>query len=67
VVRALATRLAPSPRQSSAACWCLAQPYRQGEGFASYTELSKADTRKLAQQIDALAEELSQVPALIVG
>ena len=27
----------------------------------------KADTRKLAQEIDALAEELSQVPAQIVG
>jgi iron uptake system component EfeO len=42
------------------------EPYRKGEGFVSYTELSKADTRKLAQKIDALAEELSQVPALIV-
>jgi iron uptake system component EfeO len=43
------------------------KPYRRGDGFVSYTELSRADTRKLAQQIDALAEELSQVPALIVG
>jgi iron uptake system component EfeO len=42
-------------------------PYRRGEGFVSYTELSKADTRKLAQEIDALAEELSQVPAQIVS
>jgi iron uptake system component EfeO len=42
-------------------------PYRQGDGFVSYTELSEADTRKLAQEIDALAEELSQVPAQIVG
>jgi len=42
------------------------EPYRKGEGFVSYTELSKADTRKLAQKIDALAEELSQTPALIV-
>jgi iron uptake system component EfeO len=42
-------------------------PYRRGDGFVSYTELSKADTRKLAQEIDALAEELSQVPAEIVG
>ncbi len=41
-------------------------PYRQGDGFVSYTELRKADTRKLAQEIDALAEELSQVPAQIV-
>jgi iron uptake system component EfeO len=43
------------------------KPYRRGEGFVSYTELTKADTRKLAQEIDALAEELSQVPTQIVG
>ena len=43
------------------------KPYRRGDGFVSYTELTKADTRKLAQEIDALAEELSQVPAQIVG
>lgn len=42
------------------------EPYRKGDGFVLYTELSKADTRKLAQKIDALAEELSQTPALIV-
>jgi iron uptake system component EfeO len=42
------------------------EPYRKGEGFVLYTELSKTDTRKLAQKIDALAEELSQTPALIV-
>jgi iron uptake system component EfeO len=43
------------------------KPYRRGAGFVSYTELTQADTRKLAQQIDALAESLSQVPAQIVG
>jgi iron uptake system component EfeO len=43
------------------------KPYRQGDGFVSYTELTKADTRKLAQEIDALAELLSQVPAQIVA
>jgi iron uptake system component EfeO len=43
------------------------KPYRRGDGFVSYTELTKGDTRKLAQEIDALAEELSQVPAQIVG
>jgi iron uptake system component EfeO len=41
------------------------QPYRQGNGFVSYTELTQADTRKLAQSIDTLAEKLSQVPAAI--
>jgi iron uptake system component EfeO len=41
------------------------QPYRQGNGFVSYTELTQTDTRKLARAIDALAEKLSQVPAAI--
>jgi iron uptake system component EfeO len=43
------------------------QPYRTEDGFVSYTELTKADTRKLAREIDALAEELSQVPAEIAS
>jgi iron uptake system component EfeO len=43
------------------------EPYRRGSGFVSYTVLTQSDTRKLAQRIDALAEELSQVPAVIVG
>jgi iron uptake system component EfeO len=43
------------------------EPYRTADGFVSYTELTKADTRKLAREIDALAEELSQVPAAIAG
>lgn len=43
------------------------EPHRQGAGFVPYTELTKANTRKLAQEIDALAEELSRVPAQIVG
>ena len=41
------------------------QPYRTADGFVPYTELTKADTRKLAREIDALAEELSQVPAAV--
>ncbi len=41
------------------------EPYRQGNGFVSYTELTEADTRKLARSIDTLAEKLSQVPAAI--
>ena len=43
------------------------EPYRDGPGYVSYTELTKADTRKLAQSIDTLAEKLSQVPAQIVS
>ena len=50
-----------------AAVYASLKPYREGEGFVPYTELTQADTRKLAQQIDALAEQLSQVPALIVS
>jgi iron uptake system component EfeO len=42
-------------------------PYRKGDGFVLYTELTKADTRKLAQVIDSLAEDLSKTPALIAG
>jgi len=42
------------------------EPYRQGDGFVSYEALSTAETRELAQKIDALAEQLSQAPALIV-
>ena len=34
-------------------------------GFVLYTELNKADTRKLAQVIDTLAQKLSLVPAQI--
>jgi iron uptake system EfeUOB component EfeO/EfeM len=41
------------------------EPYRTEDGFVSYTELTKADTRKLARAIDILAEKLSQVPAAI--
>jgi iron uptake system component EfeO len=41
------------------------EPYRTADGFVSYTELTKADTRKLAMKIDILAEKLSQVPAKI--
>ncbi|HET9185438.1 MAG TPA: iron uptake system protein EfeO [Solirubrobacterales bacterium] len=41
------------------------QPYRRGDGFVTYTELTEGDTRKLAQSIDALAEKLSMVPAVV--
>jgi iron uptake system component EfeO len=43
------------------------EPYRTEDGFVLYTELTKADTRKLAREIDVLAEELSQVPAAMAG
>ncbi|HEV7481545.1 MAG TPA: iron uptake system protein EfeO [Solirubrobacterales bacterium] len=43
------------------------KPYETADGFVSYEELTKADTRKLARSIDTLAEKLSQVPAQIVS
>jgi iron uptake system component EfeO len=43
------------------------QPYRQGSGFVAYTALSKADTRGLSRSIDALAEPLSEVGAVVAG
>jgi iron uptake system component EfeO len=41
-------------------------PYKRGDGFVLYGELSEQDKRKLAQSIDALGEPLSQVAAIIV-
>jgi len=41
--------------------------YRSGDGFVPYTNLSQADTRALAQKVDALAEPLSTVAAAIVA
>ena len=35
------------------------EPYRTADGFVPYTELTKADTKKLAVAIDTLAEKLS--------
>jgi len=41
------------------------EPYRTDDGFVPYTDLTKADTKKLAVGIDTLAEKLSLVPAAI--
>jgi iron uptake system component EfeO len=41
-------------------------PYRAGDGFDLYGELTEADKRKLSQAIDALGEPLSQVAAIVV-
>ncbi len=41
------------------------QPYRRGDGFVLYGELTEEDKRQLAQSIDALAEPLSQVAAIV--
>ncbi len=42
-------------------------PYKQGDRFTRYDDLTQADTRKLSQAIDALAEPLSRVPAKVVA
>ena len=42
-------------------------PYRKGDSFVLYTELSDDDTKQLSQAVDALAEPLSQVAAQIVS
>jgi iron uptake system component EfeO len=60
-------KLAKEIEQSFEDVYSSLDPYRRGNGFVSYTELSQADTRVLAQKIDILAEQLSQVPAQIVG
>ncbi len=59
---ALATRI---DRRFDAVHRALA-PYRRGAGFVTYTALTAADTRKLSQAIDALAEPLSQVGSIVV-
>ncbi len=41
--------------------------HRRGPGFVLYTALTKAQTRRLARSIDALAEPISQVAPKIVG
>jgi iron uptake system component EfeO len=41
------------------------RPYRRGDGFVLYSELSEQDKRRLAQSIDALAEPISQVAAVV--
>jgi iron uptake system EfeUOB component EfeO/EfeM len=50
-----------------ASVYAALKPYETSKwpGFVLYTELTKADTRKLAQVIDTLAEKLSLVPAKI--
>jgi iron uptake system component EfeO len=50
-----------------AAVYTALQPYGSGTQYVSYTDLTKADTKKLSQVIDALAEPLSQVSKQVVG
>lgn len=43
------------------------QPYRKVDGFVLYNELSKEQTTKLAQAVDALAEPLAQMGTVLGG
>ncbi len=61
-----APKLAKEIEADFAETYVVLVPYETADGFVSYTELTKADTRRMAQSIDALAEKLSQVPAAIV-
>jgi len=44
----------------------LLDQYRKGNGFVSYTELSKAQVRELGAAVDSLAEPLSRLTAAVV-
>jgi iron uptake system component EfeO len=50
-----------------AAVYAALQPYGSGATYVAYTDLTKDDTKKLSQAIDALAEPLSQVSKQVVG
>ncbi len=43
------------------------KPFRRGDGFVLYTTLTPAQTRSIAQTIDAVAEPLSQVAEFVVA
>ena len=53
--------------QDFEAVYAALKPYETSKwpGFVLYTELTEADTRKLANVIDTLAEKLSLVPSKI--
>jgi iron uptake system component EfeO len=40
-------------------------PFKKGEGYVSYTELTKEQTKKLSQAVDALAEPLSNMGKIL--
>lgn len=43
------------------------EPYRRGDGWASYEEVDEDGRRSLSQKIDALAEPLSRVGRVLTG
>ena len=40
--------------------------HRRGDGFVPYTSLSEADTRRLSEAVDALAQPISQVAPTVL-
>ncbi len=60
-------KLVEEVEKDFAAVYAALKPYETSKwpGFVLYTELTKADTRKLANVIDTLAEKLSLVPSKI--
>lgn len=40
-------------------------PFKKGEGYVSYTKLKPEEIKKLSQNLDALAEPLSQMGKLL--
>jgi iron uptake system component EfeO len=42
------------------------KPYQKGDGYVPYTTLTTSDTQNLSTLIDALADPLSQVSAIVV-
>jgi iron uptake system component EfeO len=43
------------------------EPYRRGDGWASYEKVDEEQRRELSQKIDALAEPLSRVGRVLTG
>lgn len=50
-----------------AAVYAALEPYETGDVYVTYSDLTKADTKKLSQVIDSLAEPLSKVSKQIVA
>jgi iron uptake system component EfeO len=58
--------LASALDQQFAAVRTALDRYRQGDGYAAYTDLTQDQTRALSDVLNALAAQVSKVPAVIV-
>ncbi len=59
--------LADTIDQRFAAVLAALKPFQKGDGYVSFTTLKTADTQNLSTLIDALADPLSQVAAIVVA